>query len=202
MCRLSCSFARLLAAGHDVIIFPEGTRSRDGQTGAFHRGAARLAAAAGAPLVPAGISGTGTLLPPPDGTTRWPPRTAVIVRIGAPVSVATPAGRPVRASRDAVTDATAQARARWRPISAVAGRTAQRATRPLVELPAAGRASSSIARDNLAQSAVQNQAFCGQHGNPTTIQPPSPIRQVRSCPGTPVALRNNRWSRPSREIRR
>ena len=56
--------ARLLAAGHDVIVFPEGTRSRDGQTGDFHRGAARLAAAAGAPLVPAGISGTRTLLPP------------------------------------------------------------------------------------------------------------------------------------------
>jgi len=110
--------ARLLAAGHDVIIFPEGTRSRDGQTGAFHRGAARLAAAAGAPLVPAGISGTGTLLPPPDGTTRRPPRTAVIVRIGAPVSVATPAGRPVRASRDAVTDATAQARARVMALAA------------------------------------------------------------------------------------
>ena len=55
---------RLLAAGHDVIVFPEGTRSRDGQTGDFHRGAARLAAAAGAPLVPAGISGTRTLLPP------------------------------------------------------------------------------------------------------------------------------------------
>ena len=78
--------ARLLAAGHDVIVFPEGTRSRDGQTGRFHRGAAGLAAAAGVPLVPAGISGTGTLLPP-DGATRRPRRGAVIVRIGAPVSV-------------------------------------------------------------------------------------------------------------------
>lgn len=65
---------RLLAAGHDVIVFPEGTRSRDGQTGDFHRGAARLAAAAGAPLVPAGISGTRALLPP-GGPTR-PHRTA------------------------------------------------------------------------------------------------------------------------------
>ena len=27
-------------------------------------------------------------------------------------------------------------------------------------------------------------------------------REDGSCPGTPVALRNNRWSRPSREIRR
>lgn len=102
--------ARLLAAGHDVIIFPEGSRSRDGQTGDFHRGAARLAGAAGVPLVPAGISGTGTLLPP-GGTTRRVRRAAVIVRIGIPVSVAVPAGHPIRVGADAVSDATAQARA-------------------------------------------------------------------------------------------
>ena len=103
--------AWLLMAGHDVIVYPEGTRSRDGQTGDFHRGAARLAAAAGVPLVPAGISGTGTLLPP-DGATRRTRRAAVIVRIGAPVSVATPAERLARAGEDAVTDATGEARAR------------------------------------------------------------------------------------------
>jgi 1-acyl-sn-glycerol-3-phosphate acyltransferase len=102
---------RLLAAGHDVIVFPEGTRSRDGQTGDFHRGAARLAAAAGVPLVPAGISGTGTLLPP-DGTTRLLRRAAVIVRIGAPVTAAASADRLVRAGGDAVADTTAEARAR------------------------------------------------------------------------------------------
>jgi 1-acyl-sn-glycerol-3-phosphate acyltransferase len=39
--------ARLLGSGYDVIVFPEGTRSRDGRTGDFHRGAARLAAAGG-----------------------------------------------------------------------------------------------------------------------------------------------------------
>jgi 1-acyl-sn-glycerol-3-phosphate acyltransferase len=103
--------ARLLVAGHDVIVYPEGTRSRDGQTGDFHRGAARLAAAAGVPLVPAGISGTGTLLPP-DGTACRLRRAAVIVRIGVPVSIATPAERPARAGEDAVTDATDEARAR------------------------------------------------------------------------------------------
>jgi 1-acyl-sn-glycerol-3-phosphate acyltransferase len=91
--------ARLLAAGHDVIVFPEGTRSRDGRTGDFHRGAARLAAAAGVPLVPAGISGTRTLLPP-DGPGR-PRRAVVTVRIGAPIG---PAG--------ALDDATAEVRTR------------------------------------------------------------------------------------------
>jgi len=103
--------ARLLAAGRDVIVFPEGSRSRDGETGPFHRGAARLAAAAGVPLVPAGIGGTGTLLPP-DGAARGPRRGVVVVRIGTPVIVAEMAERLVSAGGDAVADATDEARAR------------------------------------------------------------------------------------------
>jgi 1-acyl-sn-glycerol-3-phosphate acyltransferase len=109
--------ARLLAAGRDVIVFPEGTRSRDGRTGDFHRGAARLAAAAGVPLVPVGISGTRTLLPP-GGVGRRPRRTAVIVRIGTPVCVMELAERLVGADGAdgadgaVVTDATAEAHAR------------------------------------------------------------------------------------------
>jgi 1-acyl-sn-glycerol-3-phosphate acyltransferase len=103
--------AHLLAAGHDVIVYPEGTRSRDGRTGHFHRGAACLAAAAGVPLVPAGISGTAALLPP-GRATRRPRRAAVIVRIGTPVIMAEMAERLVSAGGDAVADATGEARAR------------------------------------------------------------------------------------------
>ena len=116
--------ARLLAAGHDVIVFPEGTRSRDGQIGDFRRGAARLAAAAGAPLVPAGISGTRALLPPAGsgwaggpghaggpgcaGGPDRPRRATVTVRFGAPVFVG-----PVFADlAGALDDATAEARER------------------------------------------------------------------------------------------
>ena len=104
--------ARLLAAGHDVIVFPEGTRSRDGQIGDFRRGAARLAAAAGAPLVPAGISGTRALLPPTGsgwaGGPGRPCRATVTARFGAPVFVG-----PVRADlAGALDDATAEARER------------------------------------------------------------------------------------------
>ena len=57
----------------------------------------------GAARLPAGISGTGTLLPPSDGTARRPRRAAVHVRIGVPVSVT---------GEDAVRAATAEARAR------------------------------------------------------------------------------------------
>jgi 1-acyl-sn-glycerol-3-phosphate acyltransferase len=121
---------RLLAAGHDVIVFPEGTRSRDGQIGDFRRGAARLAAAAGAPLVPAGISGTRALLSPggPDcaggpggaggpGCTGGrggavgpgrPRRATVTVRFGVPVFV----GVGFADLAGAVGDATAEARER------------------------------------------------------------------------------------------
>lgn len=88
--------ARLLADGHDIIVYPEGTRSRDGEIGEFHRGAARLAAAAGVPLVPAGISGTRRLLPP-GATAGRPRRATVTVRIGVPLSAAADATASARA---------------------------------------------------------------------------------------------------------
>lgn len=100
---------RLLATGHDVIVFPEGSRSRDGRTARFHRGAARLAASAGVPLVPVAIGGTATLLPP--GGTRRPRRARVRVLIGAPISLTISAGRLGAADGDAVTAATAEAHA-------------------------------------------------------------------------------------------
>ena len=110
---------RLLAAGHDVIVFPEGTRSRDGSTGEFHRGAARLAAAAGVPLMPAGISGTRILLPPGGGPGR-PRRAVVTVRIGAPLMV--PGETKSKAPQDAVSHVTLEARAQV--VALAAARTA------------------------------------------------------------------------------
>jgi 1-acyl-sn-glycerol-3-phosphate acyltransferase len=58
------SAVRLLTAGHDVVIYPEETRSRDGSVAEFRPGAVRLAAVAGVPLVPVGISGTRRREPP------------------------------------------------------------------------------------------------------------------------------------------
>ena len=70
----------LLAAGRDVIVYPEGTRSRDGSIGEFHSGAARLAESTGAPLVPIGIAGTNELLPVHGALHR----SRITVRIGSP----------------------------------------------------------------------------------------------------------------------
>ena len=71
-----------LAAGHDVVIYPEGSRSRDGTLGDFRSGAARLAARTGSPLVPVALMGTRQLLPA-HGRVR---RTAITVHIGQPVA--------------------------------------------------------------------------------------------------------------------
>jgi 1-acyl-sn-glycerol-3-phosphate acyltransferase len=116
--------AALLAAGHDVIVYPEGTRSRDGRTGEFHGGAARLAAAAGVPLVPAGIRGTRTLLPP-DWSGPAPRRAAVTVRFGTPVclagarkAAAAEEGGAAGGTRDAVARATVLARMRVQLLTA------------------------------------------------------------------------------------
>lgn len=84
--------ADLLAAGRDVIVYPEGTRSRDGTIGEFHSGAQCLADLAGVDLVPVGIAGTGTLLPVHG---RLHP-TRVTVRIGAPT-------RDLATAREALT---------------------------------------------------------------------------------------------------
>jgi 1-acyl-sn-glycerol-3-phosphate acyltransferase/membrane protein YqaA with SNARE-associated domain len=87
--------AELLAGGHDVIIFAEGTRSRDGGLGRFRTGAARLAASAGAPLVPARIEGTRELLPVHGKLHRCP----VTVRFGDPVETSGPRNAEERTER-------------------------------------------------------------------------------------------------------
>lgn len=70
----------LLARGRDVIVFPEGTRSRDGTVGPFRSGAALLAERAGVPLVPVGIAGTSEVFP----VHGRPRHGRVCLRIGAP----------------------------------------------------------------------------------------------------------------------
>jgi 1-acyl-sn-glycerol-3-phosphate acyltransferase len=74
----------LLDAGWNLVIFPEGTRSPDGQLGSFKSGTARLAQSAGVPIVPIGLRGAYAAMPRGRG---WPVagRPRVSVRFGAPL---------------------------------------------------------------------------------------------------------------------
>ncbi|MEU4689440.1 lysophospholipid acyltransferase family protein [Actinoplanes sp. NPDC023714] len=54
---------RLLAAGSPVMIFPEGTRTTDGELRAFKDGAFDLAVRHGVPLIPIAVHGTRRALP-------------------------------------------------------------------------------------------------------------------------------------------
>lgn len=53
----------ILKAGESVMIFPEGTRSRDGSLGKFKRGSLMAALKSGAPIIPLAISGSYNILP-------------------------------------------------------------------------------------------------------------------------------------------
>ena len=70
----------LLAAGEVVALFPEGALYGDGSLHPFHRGVGYLAAASGAPVVPAAITGA---LRVPDR--RWLRRPTVRLDVGEPV---------------------------------------------------------------------------------------------------------------------
>ncbi len=74
----------ILAAGRLFVVFPEGTRSRDGHLHRGHTGAARLALKARCPIIPVGISGTDAIQP----VDKVLPKTGVRaeIRIGKPIS--------------------------------------------------------------------------------------------------------------------
>jgi 1-acyl-sn-glycerol-3-phosphate acyltransferase len=82
---------RLLRAGQSVLIFPEGTRSPDGQMQPFKRGVGTLALADGIPVIPIHIEGAHEAWP--KGA-FWPRRHQIAVRFGAPLCFAQP-GEPL-----------------------------------------------------------------------------------------------------------
>lgn len=84
--RLEKEFKRLLGRGSSILIFPEGTRSPDGQLRRFRRGAFETAIREGVPVLPIALNGTDTLLV--KGSLRFPDRAAsrrVGVSVCAPI---------------------------------------------------------------------------------------------------------------------
>lgn len=69
--------------GASVVIFPEGTRTPDGQLGPFKRGGLMLATKSGVPMVPVAIIGTYQLLSRHDSSVR--PGDVEII-IGTPIA--------------------------------------------------------------------------------------------------------------------
>jgi 1-acyl-sn-glycerol-3-phosphate acyltransferase len=73
--------ARAKANGYSLIVFPEGTRSRDGDLHEFKKGAFRMAIATGLPVVPVTINGTWEV---------WPPESKLFYRGDATVVIHDP----------------------------------------------------------------------------------------------------------------
>lgn len=83
----------LLEQGAVIAVFPEGTALPDKKTG-YRRGAARLALASGAPLVPVALIGTEKTLEPRTHRVGFPRVTIVV-------------GEPISAERQEVTEEAA-----------------------------------------------------------------------------------------------
>jgi 1-acyl-sn-glycerol-3-phosphate acyltransferase len=90
---------RLIEQGWNVLLFPEGTRSRDGGIGKIRSGAAVIAAQHGIPIVPIYVNGTHDAMPPGQ---NWPKRRKakllsrrhqVEVRFGEPIDARDPSER-------------------------------------------------------------------------------------------------------------
>jgi 1-acyl-sn-glycerol-3-phosphate acyltransferase len=76
---------RQLAKGASVLVFPEGTRSRDGKLGSFGKSGFLTALKSGVPIVPAGVSGARAVLGAQGPVIRRGP---VAVRVGHPIPTA------------------------------------------------------------------------------------------------------------------
>jgi 1-acyl-sn-glycerol-3-phosphate acyltransferase len=93
-----------MAAGISVVVFPEGTRSRNGKLLAFKKGGFLLALQSGKNIVPITINGSGQLLPSGD----WRLRSGMVeVIVEKPIMTATYRASSVRLLSDRVRQAIA-----------------------------------------------------------------------------------------------
>ena len=97
---------RYLERGMSVMIFPEGTRSKDGKLLPFKAGAFKLAVDAGVPVLPIAVSGTAQGMP--KGS-PWVRPARLDIRILEPVPTTGLGDRDLRKLRDGVRDSIARA---------------------------------------------------------------------------------------------
>ncbi|GMV40835.1 MAG: hypothetical protein AMXMBFR64_25510 [Myxococcales bacterium] len=76
---------RTVREGRSIVVFPEGTRSKDGALKDFKKGAFHMAAEAGVQIVPAWVEGSRHIMQKNSGLVR--PGTHVDVRFGRPFLV-------------------------------------------------------------------------------------------------------------------
>ena len=77
--------ARKIREGLNIIIFPEGTRSKDGVLLPFKKGGFSLALRAGVPIMPVGIIGTNKLQPKGSFIPRQ--KGLISINIGAEIDI-------------------------------------------------------------------------------------------------------------------
>lgn len=73
---------RLVGEPAIYILFPEGTRTRDGKMGAFKPGLGRIIAGTGVAVVPCYLDGAFRALPPSG---RWPKPVRLTLHVGEPI---------------------------------------------------------------------------------------------------------------------
>ncbi|MGZ5398530.1 MAG: lysophospholipid acyltransferase family protein [Nocardioides sp.] len=102
---LAATPREVLDDGWSLVIFPEGTRSKDGWLGTFRMGAAYLAVEHGVPVVPVAHRGTFAAMPKGDG---WPGRgrRQLTIRFGDPLVPGQ--GESVRSFAPRIRDAVAR----------------------------------------------------------------------------------------------
>ncbi|MDI6732173.1 MAG: lysophospholipid acyltransferase family protein [Candidatus Margulisbacteria bacterium] len=82
--KLVDNFAQHLTAGESILVFPEGTRTKTGELGAFKRGSLLSAPKANVPVLPVAISGSFHLMP--KGSKIIVPH-PVKMTIGEPIAI-------------------------------------------------------------------------------------------------------------------
>jgi 1-acyl-sn-glycerol-3-phosphate acyltransferase len=121
----------ILQQGGALGVFPEGTRSRDGQLSEARAGAALLAMRTGVPILPVGVAGTQHIF---RGRRLVPRRSRVTIRIGSTFSLPVQADGLDRAALRAGTETIMRAiaaqlppdqRGRWDAGSPPAGSAAE-----------------------------------------------------------------------------